>query len=1135
MEEIYYPLAFLLLSQLLSSLAVTTTKNITTDQLALDALKAKITSEPHQILANNWSDKFSVCLWIGVTCGSRHHRVTALNISKLGLTGSIPPQLGNLSFLVSLDISGNNFHGQLPHELIHLRRLRVLNLTRNNLSGELPSWFGSLQELQYLSIRNNSFTGFIPPSITNLSKLETLILSFNPLQGKIPMGIGNINKLRILSMKYNQLSGSLPFEIFNISSLEILSLQTNGLSGSLPVNICRRLQDLTWLDLSDNKLSGLIPSTISQCSKLRVLGLSFNSFNGPLPKEFGNLKVLEKAYLGQNNLNGTIPQEVGDLHNLKLLDMGNNMFTGSIPRHFGNLSTLAVLYLNDNKMIGTIPQELGNLQHLEGLVMSDNSLTGSAPVQIFNISTLLQLSLGSNDLSGNLPSTMGCALTNLIDLYLNINNFQGQIPSSISNASKLINLALSTNEFSGPIPNSLGDLRLLRRLNLFGNNLRREPSSPELSFLSYLTNCKYLNELTFGDNPLYGVLPISIGNLSTSLEKFTAYYCEIKGKVPEEMGNLSNLLIVGLAGNNINGPIPITIKGLQKLQGLDFSYNQISGSIPDSLCELKSFYGLYLYHNQIHGSIPSCLSNISSLREISFGGNSLNSAIPTSLWNLSSLLTLDLSSNSFSCSLPEEIQNLRVVTFLNLSANNIYGNVPSSIGSLQSLTNLSIAQNKLEGPIPDSLGHILSLELLDLSNNNLSGSIPKSLEKLSHLNYINLSFNHLRGEIPSSGPFKNFTYKSFMSNDELCGARRFHVPPCSTSGKSSKKRIIPAIWILSGVAVIIIATTLVILFVRYRKKDEVPRTTDLLPVRVPKRMSYYELFQATNGYDDSNLLGIGSFGSVYKGILMDGALVAVKVFNLQMTEVTSKSFDIECEVLRNLRHRNLNKVIGSCSNFDFKALVLDFMPNGSLEKWLYSHNFCLDLMQRVNIVTDVACALQYLHHGYTTPVCHCDLKPSNILLDENMVAHVNDFGVSKFLDEGNSLLHTKTLATMGYMAPEYGLEGLVSTRVDVYSFGIILMETFSRKKPSDDMFSGDMSLKHWIEDALPNSTFNVIDANLLGLEDKHLNEKLECVSLIFELALKCCTVPPRERTNMIDVVAQLEKIRHQIQRFSQGT
>nr|XP_009772312.1 PREDICTED: probable LRR receptor-like serine/threonine-protein kinase At3g47570 [Nicotiana sylvestris] len=240
------------------------------------------------------------------------------------------------------------------------------------------------------------------------------------------------------------------------------------------------------------------------------------------------------------------------------------------------------------------------------------------------------------------------------------------------------------------------------------------------------------------------------------------------------------------------------------------------------------------------------------------------------------------------------------------------------------------------------------------------------------------------------------------------------------------------------------------------------------------------------------------------------------------------SFDTECEVLRNLRHRNLTKVITSCSNLDFKALVLEYMPNGSLDKWLYSHNYFLDIMQRLNIMMDVACALEYLHHECLSPVIHCDMKPSNILLDENMVAHLSDFGISKLLGEDESDLYTKTLATFGYITPEYGRDGLVSTKCDVYSYGIMLMETFTRRNSNDEMFDGDLSLKKWVSYSLPETIMDVVDANLVTPRDNHLNKKLYCVASIMKVALDCCVDSHARRIDMKDIVGMLHKIKIQL-------
>ncbi|KAK1561204.1 hypothetical protein Q3G72_035490, partial [Acer saccharum] len=263
-------------------------------------------------------------------------------------------------------------------------------------------------------------------------------------------------------------------------------------------------------------------------------------------------------------------------------------------------------------------------------------------------------------------------------------------------------------------------------------------------------------------------------------------------------------------------------------------------------------------------------------------------------------------------------------------------------------------------------------------------------------------------------------------------------------------------------------------------------------------------------------LGKGSFGCVYKGILSDGTIVAVKVLNLEL-EDAFKSFDAECKVLRAMRHRNLVKIISTCSNLELRALILQYMPNGNLEKWLYLQNNNLDIHRRVSIMVDVASALEYLHHSQSGPVVHCDLKPSNILLDEDMVAHVSDFGISKILAENKNAIHTKTLGTLGYIAPEYGFEGKVSTRGDVYSYGIMLLEIFTTKKPTDEMFSKEMSLRKWVAESFPEKTIYIIDGALLDAEEGDDLKATHTILLsIIELGLECTGKLPVERIDMKD-------------------
>ncbi|RHN72119.1 putative protein kinase RLK-Pelle-LRR-XII-1 family [Medicago truncatula] len=809
-----------------------------------------------------------------------------------------------------------------------------------------------------------------------------------------------------------------------------------------------------------------------------------------------------------------IPLSLFNISSLRVISLRSNNLNGTLPRSIGNCTFLQKLYFTNNFFTGSIPKEIGHLNQLQLLFMKNNSLSGPIPSQVFNISTLKYLRLELNSFSGMLPSNFGFGLPNLQFLQMYGNKFVGKIPNTISNASNLFSVSFSDNEFSGIIPNSFGDLRQLQFLNLADNNLTVIDDSLQFNFLTSLTSCRYLKYLEVSGNSLPSKLPKSIGNLS--VEHFQAESCGIIGNIPLEIRNMSNLIGLSLRDNDLNGSIPGVIKGLHKLQYLDLGYNGLQGSMIDELCEIKSLSVLYLSSNKLSGVLPTCLGNMTSLRKFHIGSNRLTSAIPSSFWNLGDILEVNVSSNALIGKLPPEIKNLRAVILLDLSRNQISSNIPTFISFLTTLETFSLAYNKLKGPIPTSLGEMLSLSFLDLSQNLLTGVIPKSLESLSYLKYVNFSYNRLQGEIPNGGPFKKFTFESFMNNEALCGSPQLQVPPCDKHRKKSKMLLI--ILISSIIAVLgILVVACIILRMHKRKKVDSPLERSLSALGVPRRISYYELVQATNGFSDSNLLGRGGFGSVYNGMLSSGKMIAIKVLDLTMAEA-SRSFDAECNAMRNLRHRNLVQIMSSCSNPDFKSLVMEFMSNGSVERWLYSDNYFLDFLQRLNIMIDVASALEYLHHGSSIPVVHCDLKPSNVLLDEDMVAHVSDFGISKLLDEGQSKTHTGTLATLGYVAPEYGSRGIISVKGDVYSYGIMLMEMFTGKKPTNEMFSEELTLKTWITESMANSSMEVVDYNLGSQHEKEIHD-------ILALALRCCEDSPEARINMTDATTSLIKIK----------
>ncbi|PHU04170.1 hypothetical protein BC332_24992 [Capsicum chinense] len=382
--------------------------NISTDEAALLALKSHISPYRNNILASNWSSSSSVCSWIGITCSSRHRRVTSLDISNMQLHGTIPPDVGNLSFLVSLDIRNNTFHGELPKELAHLRRLKMIDCSRNNFTRVIPSFLSLLPNLRFLQLSRNQFFGGIPSSLSNLTKLEELKMSKNFLQGEIPQEFGHFRYMTILDLQFNRLTGPIPPSIFNIKTMQIIALTGNNLTGKLPETICDHLPNLEGLHIANNNLHGSIPPKVEKCRKLEVLALSINEF------------------------------------------------TGTVPRELGNITGLAAIYLGYLHLEGEIPVELGNLMELETIELDSNEFTGSVPASIFNLTALESLGLVQNKLSGTLPSYLGRGTPNLKVFYCGFNNLSGSISPTISNSSRLSILDLSSNSFAGQIPESLG-------------------------------------------------------------------------------------------------------------------------------------------------------------------------------------------------------------------------------------------------------------------------------------------------------------------------------------------------------------------------------------------------------------------------------------------------------------------------------------------------------------------------------------------------------------------------------------------------------------------------------------------------------------------------------------------------------
>nr|BAD19219.1 putative protein kinase Xa21 D, receptor type [Oryza sativa Japonica Group]BAD19603.1 putative protein kinase Xa21 D, receptor type [Oryza sativa Japonica Group] len=505
-------LLLLLLSYGAGSIRCEATLNNTADLLSLMDFKKHITEDPTQAMSS-WNASVPFCQWTGVSCSRRHPgRVTALNLFKLSLSGTISSSLGNLTFLKALNFSSNHFSGKLPplnhlHRLkvLDLRhnslrdtipeglancsRLRVLDLSSNSLVGEIPTKLGLLTNLSSLCLSNNSFTGTIPPTLGNITGLNYLSLQINHLEGSIPRELGKLSDLLSLNIFMNNISGRLPHELFNLSSLQTLWLSDNMLGKeALPPNIGDVLPNLQFLSLARNMFEGHIPTSLINASGLWLIDLTNNNFYGQVPSylselanlsdlylagnhleasdnekwlhAFANCTLLQALNLARNQIKGDIPSSIGNLStNLQYLNLGVNHFVGVVPPSIGNLHGLTSLWLSKNNLIGTIEEWVGKLRNLELLYLQENNFTGSIPSSI------------GNSLDGQIPANLG-NLRQLDRLNFSYNNLHGSIPYNVGKLRNLVQLDLSHNNLDGNIPSSFIKLQKLKHLDLSDNNFQ---------------------------------------------------------------------------------------------------------------------------------------------------------------------------------------------------------------------------------------------------------------------------------------------------------------------------------------------------------------------------------------------------------------------------------------------------------------------------------------------------------------------------------------------------------------------------------------------------------------------------------------------------------------------------------------
>ncbi|RHN77916.1 putative protein kinase RLK-Pelle-LRR-XII-1 family [Medicago truncatula] len=929
-----------------------------------------------------------------------------------------------------------------------------------------------------LHLENQTLGGTLGPSLGNLTFLRILKLKKVDLYGKIPKQIGRLKRLQVLVLRFNHLQGEIPIELTNCTNIEVIDFALNQL------------------------------------------------ITGRIPTWFGSMMQLTTLILKSNNLVGTIPSTLGNVSSLQTLDFTENHLEGSIPYSLGRLSGLTLLGLSVNNCSGEIPRSLYNLSN----------------IQIFD--------LASNMLFGSLQTNLHLAFPNLEELYVGGNQISGTFPSSVSNLTELKRLDISYNTFNAPIPLTLGRLNKLELFNIGANNFG-SGGAHDLDFLSSLTNCTQLSNIFVFGNNFGGVLPSFIGNFSTNLRFLHMENNQIYGVIPETIGQLIGLNFLQIADNLFEGTIPDSIGKLKNLGILGLESNEFSGNIPIVIGNLTVLSELDLYGNKLEGSIPITIRNCTKLQLLNFATNKLSGDIPDQTFGyLDGLIFLELANNSLSGPIPSEFGNLKQLSHLYLGLNKLSGEIPKELASCLTLTELWLGENFFHGAIPLFLGSSLrSLEILDLAENNFSSIIPSELENLTFLNTLDLSFNNLYGEVPTRGVFSKVSAISLTGNKNLCGGiPQLKLPPClkvpAKKHKRSLKKKLILISVIGGFVISVIA--FIIVHFLTRKSKSLPSSPSLRNGKL--RVTYGELHESTNGFSSSNLVGTGSFGSVYKGSLPSFERpIVVKVLNLE-TRGAAKSFMAECNALGKMKHRNLVKILTCCSSVDyngedFKAIVFEFMPKGSLEKILHDnegsgiHN--LSLAQRLDIALDLAHALDYLHNDTEQAVVHCDVKSSNVLLDDDVVAHLGDFGLARLIlgatehSSKDQVISSTIKGTIGYIPTEYGTGVPVSPQGDIYSFGILLLEMLTGKRPTNNMFSESQSLHEFCKMKIPEGILEIVDSQLLlpfaEVETGIVENKIKkCLVMFGAIGVACSEEVPSHRMLIKDVIDKFLEIKQKL-------
>ncbi|MBA0556025.1 hypothetical protein Golob_026168, partial [Gossypium lobatum] len=857
----------------------------------------------------------------------------------------------------------------------------------------------------------------------------------------------------------------------------------------------------SW-DKSDDPCGAPWEGVTCNSSRVTALGLSTMGLKGKLSGDIGGLTELRSLDLSFNrDLTGSLSPRLGDLEKLNILILAGCGFTGNIPEELGNLAELSFLALNSNNFTGKIPPSMGKLSKLYWLDLADNQLVGAIPVSTPTspgLDLLLKAKhfhFNKNKLSGTIPPKLFSSEMCSNDRLFDGNQLTGNIPSTLGHVQTLEVLRLDRNALWGEVPSNLKNLTNINELNLAHNNL----TGP----LPDLTSMNTLNYVDLSNNSFDPTeAPVWFSTLS-SLTTLVIEHGSLQGPVPEKLFSFPQIQQVKLRNNAFNGTLNLGDSVGTQLQLVDLQNNQISS------ITLGSGYSntLILIGN------PVCTTAISNTNFCQIQQQN-SKPYSTSLANCGSKscpIDQKLSPQSCECAYPfEGTLYFRGPMFRELSNVNIFHSLEMSLWVKLGLTPGSVFLQNPFFNVDDYLQIQLAL-------------FPSSGEYFNRSEVLRIGFdlsNQTYKPPPEFGPYY------FIASP---------YPFPASHGTSVSKGVIIAV--ATGAAILVLGLVGVGIYaVRQKKRAEkaiglsnpfaswAPSGKDsggAPQLKGARWFSYDELKKCTNNFSESNELGYGGYGKVYKGTLSDGQSVAIKRAQHGSMQ-GGLEFKTEIELLSRVHHKNLVGLVGFCFDQGEQMLVYEFMANGTLRESLSGRSgIYLDWKRRLRIALGSARGLAYLHELANPPIIHRDIKSTNILLDENLTAKVADFGLSKLVsDSSKGHVSTQVKGTLGYLDPEYYMTQQLTEKSDVYSFGVVMLELITAKQPIEKG-------KYVVREV--RSVMDMKDDEHYGLRELmdpsiRSSGNLLGFGKFLELAMQCVEDSATDRPTMSDVVKAIETI-----------